>query len=69
VHLHEQEGLSPVIVTFVVKLVREQLAAGELVGKVELVSTGEEVTVQSAEELVSFALRAAGEDEPATSSR
>jgi hypothetical protein len=54
-----------VIVTFVLRLVRERLADGELVGKVELVGTGEEITVRSAEELVGFALEAGTpEEEP-----
>ena len=49
--------IGSVIVTFVIRLVRERLAAGEVVGQLELVQTGEQTTVRSAEELVG-ALRA-----------
>jgi hypothetical protein len=58
-----------VIVTLVVQLVRESLAAGELVGQVEIVETGERVTVRTVDDLVRAARSSIGADEAEDSRR
>jgi hypothetical protein len=58
-----------VLVTLVIRLVAEELAKGEVVGRVEHVGSGEQATVRGLEELVSFARRhAAGAQRESTAS-
>ena len=45
------------LVTFVIRLVGEELAIGRLVGQVEDVASGEQVAVDGLDELVDFARR------------
>jgi len=49
-----------VLVTFVVRLLPDRLAAGELVGEVEHVGGGEHGLIQGASDLVGFAQRTGG---------
>jgi hypothetical protein len=51
-----------VLVTLVIRLVAEELAKGEVIGRVEHVGSGEHATVHGLEELVSFARRYAAGD-------
>ena len=48
------------LVTFVVRLLPDRLAAGELVGEVEHVGGGEHGLIQGTSDLVGFAQRTAG---------
>lgn len=49
--------------TFVLRLLSEQLAAGQAVGMVETVGTGEIAIVRSTDELVSFLHTAPGREQ------
>jgi hypothetical protein len=55
------------LVTLVVRLVPEKLAAGEFVGEVEHVGDGKHELVRTVSELVDFAQRAAAGSEPGKS--
>jgi hypothetical protein len=53
-----------VLVTLVIRLVAEELARGEVIGRVEHVGSGEQTTVRGLDELVSFARRHAAAEQP-----
>lgn len=52
------------VVTFVLRLLSERLASGELVGSVEHIGSGEVRAVRGPAELEAFARAALGEEEP-----
>ncbi|MFN8112085.1 MAG: hypothetical protein U0R51_02685 [Solirubrobacterales bacterium] len=53
--------------TFVVRLLSDRLAAGEVVGEVEHVGSGGQEVINGVSDLVGFARRAAGAEAPAAS--
>jgi hypothetical protein len=53
-----------VLITLVIRLVAEQLAKGEVIGRVEHVGSGEQATVHGLDELVRFARQHAAAERP-----
>ncbi len=50
-------SLAPVLVSYVVRLVDDQLAAGRFVGEVEAVATGQRQEIRGIDDLLSFCQR------------
>jgi hypothetical protein len=53
----------PVVTSYLLRLLDERRASGELVGEIEAIGSGETVTVRSADELVAFISRPPAENE------